>query len=742
MLLNLSTFSGEVPRLAADALPPASGQYVKDCEFANGDLRGILGNSLAFNSGFAVKGMYLHGPTGNWYAWPQDVDAVQGPVVDDQYSRFYYTLAGSGLRVSRGDTGGSGASPTTNNTFLVGVPAPAAAPVQVTNTQAFPDGVTGYAFKALCSAGATSTPAEVASSVVTNESGAEYTMTVTGACGTVAGNGTTLYAVGESREYSGDGLTRWPVSSTSSNPAVASGLLYVKPTGIDATTITLWFERSDGQGAARVFYRQTTGWYSTTNGSSPVDPTETSAGTLSFELTVTLDSGDPVKLAVPMSSPVYLPSDIGDGKWRVSVSKQSETVFKFFVNTGGYVDSRAYVYTHTNLWGEESAPSPPLILDTKPGIPVKLSLWFNPLPGYQTTDRLRIYRTATGSQATEYQFVEEISSLPAPGATTSVAWTDTVEGSKLGEVLSTLGYGVPPSDLTGIIALPNGVMCAFTGSDLWFSEPYLPYAWKSGNSMSFPNRIVGICAYENSVFVTTTANPWLVNGVSPDSMSQMVLPEIQAGVSKNSIVQIGSNVAYLSHDGIVMARGLDTTVGQSLQLFTRKSWRDRYANHLSQARLSAHDGALICTFDNGAEGFILRGDEAAGTFSRYSPVVNAAAIWPENDWLYFSQGNAVYAHKGSPNSLPFVWHSKDMLLPKPHNFGCCQVRGSGSATFEFYVDGTLKHTKTLTLTERLQMFRLPSGFVGARWSVRITGAAGAIIKQVLIATSPKELQGV
>jgi hypothetical protein len=738
MLLNLNAFTGEIPRLASDALPPANGQYVKDCDFTHGDLRGILGNSWAFNASQNVRGLYVHPATGNWFTWSSDVDAVSGQVIDDDYSRFYYTIGGvgGGLYVARGDVGGGGASPSSPK--LAGVPTPTAAPALLASTTSFPDGVTGYTFAALCSSGTASTPTTLTATQATVTAGEEYTLTLTQTCGTAASVGSTTYAVGEAEDQaSGE---RWPVLSTQSGASLVNGTLFFKPDVIrgeaSVRLMNLYNTAGNLVVSGRQFTLQTTGYY-TTSGTGPTDPTEASASTLSFEMTVTLDTGDPIKVAVPLSVSTPIPT-IGGGKWKVTCTKQSATVFKFFVNTGGVVESRAYIYTYVNQWNEEGSPSAPLIVDATPGIPVRLQLTFTQTTTYQTLSKIRVYRTSTGSTNTEYQFVEEITN-PTVGPHT---YTDSIETSKLGGVLSSLGHVPPPAGLTGLVALPNGVMAGFVGKELWFSEPYLGYAWKVANSMSFPNAIKGIEPYENSIFVTTTANPWLVNGVSPESMSQSMLPEIQAGVSKNSITAVGNNVAYLSHDGIVLARGLDTALSQSLQLFTRETWRARYGNNLSSARLSAHDGALICTFDNGTEGFILRLDETTGAFTRYSPAVNAAAVWATNDWLYFARGTTVYAHKGDPNTLPWVWWSKDTLLPKPHNFGCCQVRGTGSVTIEFYGDGTLRQTKTITLTDTPQTFRMLAGYKATKWSVKITGTANAILKQLTLADSPKELQGV
>ena len=119
---------------------------------------------------------------------------------------------------------------------------------------------------------------------------------------------------------------------------------------------------------------------------------------------------------------------------------------------------RATSLTFVNDLGEESAPSLPSSTILRPdGVSVAVTTPTGEPTGisgdYFITTK-RIYRAATGSTGTAFRFVAEI---PLSQAT----YTDTLTDSELGEVLPSDIWALPPSDLRGILALPNGVMVGF-----------------------------------------------------------------------------------------------------------------------------------------------------------------------------------------------------------------------------------------------------------------------------------------
>ena len=242
-----------------------------------------------------------------------------------------------------------------------------------------------------------------------------------------------------------------------------------------------------------------------------------------------------------------------------SVSGNSVTVS--IARQSSLVETRAYVYTFVNAFGEEGPPSPPLSLDVPENGAVTLTIpgASGVIDAYTPITRIRLYRSATGSADTRFLFATEF----ATGST--VVYTDTLQAANLGEALSTTGYYPPPRYLTGLISLPNGILAAFKGREVWVSEPYLPYAWNPDNIITTKDDVVALCAAAGGFYVVTKSHPYFVSGVTPDAMSQIKLDSVQAGVSKEAITNIGAMAVWASNDGLVTAQGITAIV-------TGKQW--------------------------------------------------------------------------------------------------------------------------------------------------------------------------
>ena len=162
--------------------------------------------------------------------------------------------------------------------------------------------------------------------------------------------------------------------------------------------------------------------------------------------------------------------------------------------SGSVDETRAYVYTFVNEWGEESAPSP--ASDPATGDITgtwNLSTLDQNFTGGLTPNPLakrRIYRTVTGTNSVDYRFVkeEDIGGGFLATATDDVS-TDSVS---LNESLSSNGWELPPSGLQGIVNMPNGILVGFVGRDLYFSEPYRPHAFPTSYQISVDAEIIGL----------------------------------------------------------------------------------------------------------------------------------------------------------------------------------------------------------------------------------------------------------
>ena len=230
----------------------------------------------------------------------------------------------------------------------------------------------------------------------------------------------------------------------------------------------------------------------------------------------------------------------------------------------GDVDTRIYAYTWVTAAGEESPPSPASNeVNWRPGQTVTLS-GFGTVPADRNITKQRIYRSQTSQGGTSYFFIAE------RNATTDT-FLDEVPPSGFGEPLPSLYWDMPPTDLKGLISLPNGMMAGFVGRDVYFCEPYRPFAWPQRFALTTDQDIVGLGAYGNSIVVMTVGNPYVIVGTSPDTMI-MEKTEINLPcLSKRGIVDLGYAVAYPTHDGIAVIgpNGANLITGS---IFTKREW--------------------------------------------------------------------------------------------------------------------------------------------------------------------------
>jgi hypothetical protein len=391
-------------------------------------------------------------------------------------------------------------------------------------------------------------------------------------------------------------------------------------------------------------------------------------------------------------------------------------------STADPVETRVYIYTYVTAWGEEGAPSPPTKVVVSESGTVALALLAAAPGGAYNIVAKRIYRsvqTTTGEAV--YEFVAEI-----PDAHTT--FNDTLTATQLGEPITTLSYAMPPAGLAGLVALPNGIMAGFEGYDLYFCEPFLPYAWPEKYRLTTDYPIVGLGVFGSSLLVCTKGSPYLVTGVHPDSMSMERIELDQACVSKRSIVSIGGGVMYASPDGLVyVGAGGSRIVTEAL--YTRQEWQA-----LNPGTIDGyyHDGKYIALYAGG--GFILNSLEDS-SLTMFDEAVTAGYVDPISDSLYLAiGGNIVKFNAGGDK--PYTWRSKKYQFAARPAPGCAKVDAdSYPVTFNLYADGVLKHTQAV-LDDR--PFRLPGGYRPREIEIELAGTAR--VRFVAVADRPVELK--
>lgn len=689
-MISIRSFTGEFPRLPVDKLPDNAASFADGCDFAHAELRGVNGlASYATLSNNAQTIWTLDGL--NFLSWEYAVSVVPGPVLDDTYERVYYSTGDStkGFRVTqKSQAVPTGGTPATS--FKAGVPKPSS-PITAAATAAtaLPDNMT-LEWKFFYEANGIKYQ-EQTITPTTITVGREYSFTAPALLESIPG----------SEDDTVDDSN--PPFRTVQN-TVADAFDATPTNALPCVQVIGKLPNAE----SRVFMA-----YSSNSSFAQDNDTDGFNG-----LTVTIAASD-------------------GGGVRVK-----------FEYGAGFKQTRAFVYTAVNLWNEESAPSDAVLLTYDAMQNPTLTLPVVDGTGYVPITRFRVYGSVTASSgATDYQLVGEVST--SGGTTTFNVTTKPADWTVL---LDTIGHLPPESDLKGLCAMPNGVMAAIKGREVHFSESYKPWAWNPENVIILPYGTVGTIVSGRSLIVTTTAQPYIITGLTPDGMSEeKIAGSIQAGVSQGSMVDCGEFVVYASNDGLVTVRGGVASLAMSQRFFTRQDWRDRYASDSSAAvlesmRLFYYDGALIAFGTNSAGtkyGFIIRFDEAEGTLTELSLFALYASmtcgfILPQTDSLYLAVGTAIYRFAGS-TAMAFTWTSKTFRLPKPLSYGWLEVRCTGQVTCLLYIDDVYVDDFIANGDTR---FRLPSGKKAKNIKVSLLGSAGAICKEVHIAETALGLANV
>jgi Concanavalin A-like lectin/glucanases superfamily len=333
--------------------------------------------------------------------------------------------------------------------------------------------------------------------------------------------------------------------------------------------------------------------------------------------------------------------------------------------------ARAYVNTFVTGWGEESAPSPAsTIVSVKVGETVTVNAFAAvPAGDYNITLR-RIYRVVTGVTGAEYLFVAEI-------VVATASYVDSLLDSQLGEVLATTGWLPPPAGLTGLIALPNGVMAGFVGNQVYLSVPYAPYAWPLAYRQVTDYPVVALGHFGTTIVAATQGNPYIINGVDPAYAAPSQYPGILPCVSKRGLVSTEYGVLYPSSTGLVRVTSAGAEV-ITLPRIDADDWQE-----LKPATIHAvfYNGMYIAFYSTGVvdgitqgEGFILEGigrgelHKSRLDIYRYATHLDAGT---NNLYVADFDGasNTIEQWEAAITRKPYLWKSKKY----PHRPTCWQA---------------------------------------------------------------------
>jgi hypothetical protein len=575
---KVDVFRGMRPRVSKEKLTEGEGETVQNVDLGSGDLLPYDENATEQALNKQALSIYKYPNNGSpvWFEWEDRVTVVTGPVKDDSLERVYYvgdtTGDGSPKLTSNqlADQGGGGPYP--EAWWYVGVPAPTVAPTVAPSD--LPED---------------KDPSErIASQFRTDEFQIDKVQ-YTNYPGVGTDNDTWRLNSGALGSIAFDVLigTAFKVKSVISpsrvtiESATEPGIT-MRTANSDNSTVNDWHPM-DEQGSTKQadFF----GWrvppgmevkipnhnlnvgdvivVSAINGRPEFYSALTEdhyAQNWSAETTVNIDGTDEFQ---HYNERISASATSGDSQYTISgtfyydVDRASSDVSE--------LEDRAYVYTYVNSLGEEGPPSPPsTVTPVLDGDDVLISgMQLPPTIGYDIT-RMRLYRSNSTEAGAEYQLISEFN--------VSRTYRDVTKSADLQEVIPSTSWDPPPDTLAFIANMPNGMLVAGQGRNIYFCDPYRPHAWPADYDQAIDYDVVGGISFSNAVCVLTTGWPYIITGSHPRNAVVRPIKINQACSSKGSIATDGDRVYYASPDGIVEISA-NGAVLKTENIITKKQWQ-------------------------------------------------------------------------------------------------------------------------------------------------------------------------
>jgi hypothetical protein len=442
-----------------------------------------------------------------------------------------------------------------------------------------------------------------------------------------------------------------------------------------------------------------------------------------------------------------------------------------------------YVYTYVTSLGEESAPSPPSeALDWSPGV-VNQIAGFETVPGGRAITHRRIYRSQTSAAGvTGFYFAKQI-----PIATTSTTYN--IAANPLKEPLQTQDYDTPAAGLSGLTAMPNGMMAAFAGKAVYFCEPWQPHAWPRKYMLTVDWDVVGLACFGDNLAILTTGSPYIAQGLSPDTMAMVKMETGVPCLSRRGIVDVGYAAVYPAPEGLALISQTETRI-LTQGVFTTGQWQAMEPDTFIAER---HKGRYLFCYEEGARDVIyggnadgwdtppavdtiyggnaggwsgdmapLHGGNAFSTFGgrQFASIdltadppdftrinlATPAAMWRDettNNLYFLGDDNRsifLWSDPARPNAR-FRWRSKLFSSVSPISFGALFARTERPllSEDEFEVRVFANDAQIASITRANRIARLPAGRMAEEWQVEIL--ANVPVVSVQVAGTIDELLG-
>lgn len=296
--------------------------------------------------------------------------------------------------------------------------------------------------------------------------------------------------------------------------------------------------------------------------------------------------------------------------------------------------------------------------------------WARKAPWNTTGMKRRLYRS-TGTTGT-FQLVHD---------DVGTSYNDTLTDAQiLGDELISQAWEPPPTNLRGLISLPNGAMAGFFGNQLCFSEPYQPHAWPQAYRRATDFEIVGIESFGTTVVACTKGCPYVAQGTEPANVVLESVNKVWPCLSKRSVVSIGDGVLYATSHGMAYV-GMSGSQIWTEAFYSREEWPPLDPATMVSATA---EGRVFVRFigTDGAKGVLVFSPaEASMGLTMLSLVPDELYADPLNGKLYLVDSEGIHQYDaGVGQRLGYSWKSKEYHLPSPINLGAAKVDFVGEMT--------------------------------------------------------------
>ena len=465
---------------------------------------------------------------------------------------------------------------------------------------------------------------------------------------------------------------------------------------------------ADTTGANTLFYHAGT-WYT----GNDKDYLSWSIGDL--DLLIYLTDGVPYKTVSGVSAPL--------GQTRRAAPTVAEN------GAGDLDDTYYYFITTTRSVGGHTDESGPSAVSAEITVASKIIRVTAPAITDDNVTHWNIYRVSNSSG--DYQFVAQVAAatttyddntIDADLDTAPTTWYTSDQGNQI-------LFDAPQVTFDGMMTEPHGGMLfAWKGNTLYWTEPGYPDAWVGFYNMNFPSDIQACFPFAGALAVITARAPHRVDGTHPELLQPSKTlgnePCLSTGACLTSL-----GVVYYSDSGPVLFNLIQTTV-LSDERFT-EAW---FNAHVEAATVffAVCDNVLYLFHSTG----ILVLDKSSGkpVWTTRTAVATAAHMRPDTGDLYYLDAVGVQQMGAGAEVLTWTWRSGDITRKTPADklFFRVRMTGSGAVTGTVYVDDVQVAEKALSFTglDRDQTIPLPTETKGRALQISLTGTGS--VNEIII----------